>query len=85
MSQGKRGEGRVNHDTAPSTKGITRIKERQARPTYWAKNKQNKKMYNEDADSLSAMVLREGPLLNKLRGTVVPCRIFIHSQSLIAH
>jgi hypothetical protein len=26
MSQGKRGEGRVNHNTAPSTKGITRMK-----------------------------------------------------------
>jgi hypothetical protein len=36
MSQSKRGERRVNHDTAPSTKGITRMKERQARPTYWA-------------------------------------------------
>jgi len=29
---------RVNHDTALSTlrKGITRLKERQARPAYWA-------------------------------------------------
>jgi hypothetical protein len=35
ISQGKRGEGRVNHDTAPSTKGITGMKERQARPAYW--------------------------------------------------
>jgi hypothetical protein len=34
MSQGKRGEGRVNHDTAPSTKGITRMKVRHARPAY---------------------------------------------------
>jgi hypothetical protein len=30
MSQGKRGEERANHDTAPSTKGITRMKVRQA-------------------------------------------------------
>jgi hypothetical protein len=36
MSQGKRGEGRVNHDTAPSTKGITRMKVRPAQPAYWA-------------------------------------------------
>jgi hypothetical protein len=28
MSQGKRGDGRVNWDTAPSTIGITRLKER---------------------------------------------------------
>jgi hypothetical protein len=28
MSQGNRGDGRVNHDTAPSMKGITRLKER---------------------------------------------------------
>jgi hypothetical protein len=30
MSQGKRREGRVNHDTTPSTKGIIRMKVRQA-------------------------------------------------------
>ena len=50
-SQGKRGEGRVNHDTAPSrtTKGITRLKIRQAQPAYWAQNKQNDKMYHENA------------------------------------
>jgi hypothetical protein len=35
MSQGERGEGRVNHDTAPSTKGITRMKVRPAQPAYW--------------------------------------------------
>ena len=32
-SQGKRGNRRVNYITAPSTKGITRLKVRQARPT----------------------------------------------------
>jgi hypothetical protein len=50
-SQGKREEGRVNHDTAPSTKpkGITRLKVRQAQPAYWAQNKQNDKMYFENA------------------------------------
>ena len=36
MSQGERGEGRVNHDTAPSTKGITRMKVRPVQPAYWA-------------------------------------------------
>jgi hypothetical protein len=36
MSQGKRGEGRVNHNTVPSTKGITRMKVRQAQHAYWA-------------------------------------------------
>ncbi len=36
MSQGERGEGRVNHETAPSTKGITRMKVRPAQPAYWA-------------------------------------------------
>ncbi len=41
MSQGVRGEGRVNHDTAPSTKGITRMKVRPAQLAYWALNKQN--------------------------------------------
>ena len=50
-SQGEREEGRVNHDTAPSTKtkGITRLKVRQAQPAYWAQNKQNDKMYHENA------------------------------------
>jgi hypothetical protein len=50
-SQGKRGEGRVNQDTAPSTKtkGITRVKVKQAQPAYWAQNKQNDKMYHENA------------------------------------
>jgi hypothetical protein len=50
-SQGKRGEGRVNQDTAPSTKtkGITRLKVRQAQPAYWVQNKQNNKMYHENA------------------------------------
>ncbi len=40
-SQGERGEGRVNHDTAPSTKtkGITRLKVRYATPAYWAQHK----------------------------------------------
>ncbi len=49
-SQGKRGEGRVNHDTAPSTKtrGIIRLKVRQAQPAYWVQNKQNDK-YHENA------------------------------------
>jgi hypothetical protein len=36
-------------------------------------------------NSLPAMVLCEGPLLNLLRGTVVPSQFFIRSQSLIAH
>ncbi len=36
VSQGKRGEGRVHHDTTPSTKGVTRMKVRQAEPAYWA-------------------------------------------------
>jgi hypothetical protein len=36
MSQGERGEGRVNHNITPSTKGKTRIKVRQAQPAYWA-------------------------------------------------
>jgi hypothetical protein len=49
MSQGKRGEGRVNHDTAPSTKWITRMKVRPAQPAYWALIKQNDKIYHEDA------------------------------------
>jgi hypothetical protein len=49
ISQDKRGDGRVNQDTAPSTKGINRLKERQAWPTYWVNNKQNNKMYYEDA------------------------------------
>jgi hypothetical protein len=50
-SQGKRGERRVNHDTAPSTKTkeITRLKVRQAQPAYSAQNKQNNKMYHENA------------------------------------
>ena len=48
-SQGKRGDERVNHDTAPSTKGITRFKVRQAQPAYWSQNKQNNKMYHENA------------------------------------
>jgi hypothetical protein len=45
------GEGRVNHDTAPLTKikGITRLKVRQAQPTYWVQNKQNDKMHHENA------------------------------------
>ena len=51
-SQGERGEGRVNHDIAPSTKtkGITRLKVRQAQPAYWAQNIQNDKMYRENED-----------------------------------
>jgi hypothetical protein len=50
-SQGERGEGRVNHDTAPSTKTkrITRLKVRQAQPAYWVQNKQINKMYYENA------------------------------------
>jgi hypothetical protein len=50
-SQGERGEGRVNRDTAPSTKtkGITRLKVRQAQPAYWTQNKQNDIMYHENA------------------------------------
>ena len=35
-------------------------------------------------NSLSAMDGRDHPLLNQLRSTVVSCRIFIRSQSLIA-
>ena len=33
-SQGERGDGRVNHDTALSTRGVTRLKVRQAQPAY---------------------------------------------------
>jgi hypothetical protein len=33
---GQEGGGRVNLNTAPSTKGMTRMKERQVQPAYWA-------------------------------------------------
>ncbi len=33
--QGQEGEGRVNHDTTSSTKGITRMKVRPVQPAYW--------------------------------------------------
>jgi hypothetical protein len=35
-------------------------------------------------NSLTAMGAHERPLFIELRGTVVSCQIFIHSQSLIA-
>ncbi len=36
-------------------------------------------------NSLTAMGVHGRPHFNELRSTVVSCRIFIHSQSLIAH
>jgi hypothetical protein len=49
MSQGKRGDGRVNHDTAPSMKGITRLKK--GKPGLPTGHKTNKRINSTTKDA----------------------------------